>query len=57
MKKIALLISDNLLPDVEDARPDRFELLEEMDKLTPALAVQGMELVEHCKGGKHHARF
>ena len=46
MIKVALLISDNLLPFMEDARPDRFELLEEMEKLTPALAAQGMELVE-----------
>ena len=46
MIKIALLISDNLLPLMEDARPDRFELLEEMEKLTPALAAQNMELVE-----------
>jgi len=46
MIKIALLISDNLLPLMEDTRPDRFELLEQMDKLTPALAAQGMELIE-----------
>ena len=46
MKKIALLISDNLLPSAENARPDRFELIEQMGKLTPALASHGMELVE-----------
>ena len=46
MIKIALLISDNLLPNAENARPDRFELEEELGKLTPALAAQGMELVE-----------
>jgi len=46
MIKVALLISDNLLPHIENARPDRFELLEEMEKLTPALAAQGMELIE-----------
>ena len=33
MKKIALLISDNLLPNVEGGRPDRFELVEEVGKL------------------------
>ena len=44
MKKIALLISDNLLPNVEGGRPDRFELVEEVGKLKPALAAQGMEL-------------
>jgi len=46
MIKIALLISDNLLPHLKETRPDRFELLEEMEKLSPALAAQGMELVE-----------
>lgn len=46
MKKVALLISDNLLPSAENARPDRFELIEEVGKLTPAFAAQGMELVE-----------
>ncbi len=46
MTKIALLISDNLLPTAENARPDRFELIEEVGKLTPALAALGMELVE-----------
>lgn len=46
MKNIALLISDNLLPDVQDARPDRFELVEEVGKLKPALADQGMTLHE-----------
>ena len=46
MIKIALLISDNLLPDADNARPDRFELEEELGKLTPALAAQGMELIE-----------
>lgn len=44
MRKIALLISDNLLPDAENARPDIFELVEQMGKLTPALADLGMEL-------------
>ena len=46
MIKIALLISDNLLPDTENARPDVFELVEEVGKLTPALAAQDMELVK-----------
>lgn len=46
MKKIALLISDNLLPNAEEARPDRFELVEEVGKLKPALAAQGMDLHE-----------
>ena len=46
MRKIALLISDNLLPDAENARPDIFELVEQMGKLTPALAALDMELVQ-----------
>lgn len=46
MIKVALLISDNLLPSMENTREDRFELLEEVKKLGPALAAQGMELVE-----------
>ena len=46
MQKIALLISDNLLPDTKDGRPDIFELIEEEGKLTPALAAHGMELIQ-----------
>jgi len=46
MTKIAFLISDNLLPDAENRRPDIYELVEQMGKLIPAFAVQGMELVE-----------
>ena len=44
MKKIALLISDNLLPDAVNARVDIFELVEQMGKLVPAFAEAGMEL-------------
>lgn len=46
MIKIALLVSDNLLPNAENPRPDVFELTEQMGKLTPALAAVGMELVQ-----------
>ncbi len=46
MKKIALLVSDNLLPSAENARPDVFELTEEVGKLRPALAALDMELVD-----------
>jgi glutathione synthase/RimK-type ligase-like ATP-grasp enzyme len=46
MTKIALLISDNLLPNAENTRPDRDELVEQMGKLIPAFASQGLELVE-----------
>jgi len=44
MKKIALLISDNLLPEAPDARVDIFELVEQMGKLVPAFAQAGLEL-------------
>ncbi len=44
MKKIAVLVSDNLLPASTDQRVDVFELDEEMSKLTPAFANAGMEL-------------
>ena len=44
MKKIALLISDNLLPHAVNARVDIFELVEQMGKLVPAFAEAGMEL-------------
>lgn len=46
MTKIALLISDNLLPDTKNGRPDVFELIEEAGKLTPAFASHGMELIQ-----------
>ena len=46
MMKIALLISDNFLPDTENGRPDIFELVEEVEKLTPALAAHGMALTQ-----------
>ena len=47
MKKIAILLSDNLLPSAENQRPDIFELAqEEIGKLRPALAALEMELIE-----------
>ena len=46
MKKVALLISDNLLPSAKNPRPDRFELTEEVSKLAPALSKLGLELIE-----------
>jgi len=46
MQKIALLISDNLLPETKNGRPDVFELIEEEGKLTPAFAAEGMELIQ-----------
>ena len=46
MKKIALLISDNLIPETENAQVDIFELDEEVGKLVPALANIGMDLVQ-----------
>lgn len=44
MKKIALLVSDNLLPDAVNSREDVFELEEEMGKLVPAFFEAGMAL-------------
>ncbi len=44
MKKAAVLVSDNLLPDAVDGRVDRFELVEEMEKLVPAFADKGILL-------------
>jgi len=46
MAKIAILISDNLLPDTKDTREDVFELTEEVGKLTPAFAALGMDLIQ-----------
>ena len=43
MKKIAVLVSDNLLPGGEDTREDVFELDEEMGKIIPAFAALDME--------------
>lgn len=43
-KKIAILVSGNLLPDSPDKREDVFELEEEIGKLTPACAALGMDI-------------
>ncbi len=44
LKKIAILISADLLPEHPDQRADVFELDEEISKLRPAFANQGMSL-------------
>ncbi|WP_026942826.1 ATP-grasp domain-containing protein [Hellea balneolensis] len=44
MKKVAILASDNMMPGHPDERGDAFERDEEMGKLVPAFAAQGMEL-------------
>jgi len=44
MKKIAILASDNMMPDSNNQRPDFFERDEEMGKLVPAFAAKGMVL-------------
>ena len=44
MKKIAVLASDNMMPGHPDERGDAFERDEEMGKLIPAFAAQGMAL-------------
>ena len=43
-KKIAILVSGNLLPDSPDRREDVYELDEEVAKLTPAFAAHGMDI-------------
>jgi len=42
--KIAVLVSDNMMPGAKDMREDIFELTEQMEKLVPAFADQGMTL-------------
>ena len=44
MKKVAILASDNMMPGHPDERADFFERDEEMGKLVPAFAAQGMAL-------------
>ncbi len=44
MKRIAILASDNMMPDDPNQRLDFFERDEEMGKLVPAFAAQGMRL-------------
>lgn len=44
MKKIAILVSDNLVPGSGKTREDVFELDEEMGKITPAFAALGMSV-------------
>lgn len=44
-KRVAILVSGNLLPGHPNQRDDVFELEEEMGKLVPAFADHGMELV------------
>lgn len=43
MLSIAILVSDNMLPGNSETREDIFELDEQMGKLTPAFAAQGMQ--------------
>jgi glutathione synthase/RimK-type ligase-like ATP-grasp enzyme len=42
MTKIAILVSANMLPGADGARVDAFELTEEMGKIIPAFATQGL---------------
>lgn len=44
MKKIAVLASDNMMPGHPEERADAFERDEQMGKLIPAFAAQGMAL-------------
>lgn len=43
MPKIAILVSANMMPDHEARRVDVFELDEEMGKIVPAFAAQGLK--------------
>lgn len=43
MKKIAILASDNMMPDHPDQRGDSFERDEQMGKIIPAFAAAGMD--------------
>lgn len=43
MQKIAVLVSQNMMPGASDTRSDYFELEEQMAKLTPAFAAQGFK--------------
>ncbi|MDA8708828.1 hypothetical protein N9M10_05575, partial [Hellea sp.] len=44
MKKVAILASDNMMPSHPQEREDSFEREEQMGKLIPAFAAQGMAL-------------
>jgi hypothetical protein len=43
MRKIAILASDNMMPDATDVRLDFFERDEQMSKIVPAFLAKGME--------------
>jgi glutathione synthase/RimK-type ligase-like ATP-grasp enzyme len=43
MLSVAILVSDNMLLGNKDSREDIFELTEQMGKITPAFAAQGMK--------------
>lgn len=57
--KIGILVSDNMIPGADGAREDIFELTEQMGKVTPAFAAQGMEthIVRWREAGEKAAKF
>ena len=59
MKKIAILASDNMLPGHTNEREDSFERDEQMGKIVPAFAAQGMDaqLVRWREIGKRADEF
>lgn len=59
MLKIAILVSDNMLPGFENAREDVFELDEQMGKIIPAFQAQGMtaELVRWREAAAKAAEY
>lgn len=59
MLSVAILVSDNMLPGNAESRKDVFELTEQMGKITPAFAAQGMttELVRWRDAAKRAEDF
>jgi len=59
MLSVAILVSDNMLPGNTESREDVFELTEQMGKITPAFAAQGMttELVRWRDAAKRADEF
>jgi len=54
LKKIGILVSDNMMPGGAETRDDIFELEEQMGKLVPAFAARGMkaDIVRWREAGK-----
>lgn len=59
MKKVAILASDDMMPEAENPREDSFERDEQMGKIVPAFAAQGLDakLVRWREIGAHASEF